>query len=74
MKDKVTLAGTVSTRNIIASSITGVSEEAVSELGSIPVLARNIRNWRQRDSCFPTLPTIRTGFEIPDEFKFLDDE
>ena len=36
-------------------------------------MSRNVRKWRQKELKFHPIPTTRTGFAIPYQFKHLDD-
>uniref|UniRef100_A0A0L8GFH2 MULE transposase domain-containing protein n=1 Tax=Octopus bimaculoides TaxID=37653 RepID=A0A0L8GFH2_OCTBM len=72
MKSEVMKTGTVSSREVIATVVRNLDKEAQSLLQTIPGLSRNIRNWRQHTLGIPALPACRSGFEIPDAVKYLE--
>ena len=72
MKSDVMIMFTVSLREVISTTLQNLDEEAQSFLPTLPGLSRNIRNWRQQTLGIPALPVCRSGFEIPHEFKYLE--
>lgn len=72
MKSEVMRTGLISTRDMIANGVQNIDDEAQSPLQDIPGLSHTIRNWKQHSLGFPSLPTSRSGFEIPDTVKYLE--
>ena len=73
MRDAVHSGCGSSTRNIIASATQPLDENAKSQLQNVSSLSRNIQNWRRTALGIPALPTSRTGYEIPDSYRYLSD-
>lgn len=71
LKEDIHTRGVVtSSREVIASTVDRLSEEARSQLPSTSTISRSIHNWRSQG--IPSLPTNRMGFEIPAQFKCLE--
>jgi len=73
MRDAVHAGCATSTRELIACATQPLQEEARSQLQNINTLSRTIQNWRPTALGYPALPACRTGYEIPDSFKYLAD-
>ena len=73
MKDQIYINGTISTREVMSSTLQFCDENSKSELPATETISRNIRNWRNKKLAIPALPKDRTGFSIPDSFKYLKD-
>ena len=61
-----------STRVLISETTTNISENAKYELPRLQTVSRSITNWRNKAFGAPPLPLHRTGFQVPDSFKYLE--
>ena len=73
MRDAVRAGRGTSTRQIIANASQLLSENGKQQIQNMPTLSRNVQHWRQAALGIPALPPLRTGYEIPDSFKFTKD-
>lgn len=73
MRDAIHGGSGSSTRDIIASATQSLDENAKSKLQNVSSLSRSIQSWRRTTLGIPALPTSRTGYEIPDAYKYLPD-
>lgn len=73
MCDAVHGGGATSTRELIAGATQPLQEEARSPLQNISTLSVAIQNWRRTALGYPALPACRTGYKIPDSYKYLAD-
>ena len=56
---------------LISEATSNISENAKYELPRLQTVSRSITNWRNKAFGAPPLPLQRTGFEVPDTFKYL---
>ena len=73
MRDAERAGRGTSTRHIIANASQLLSENGKQQIQNMPTLSRNVQHWRQAALGIPALPPLRTGYEIPDSFKFTKD-
>lgn len=62
----------LSTRPLISSCLSSLDNHGRAHLSNLDNMSRNVRRWRQRELKFPPIPSSRTGYDIPDQFKQLD--
>ena len=61
-----------SSRSLIAFVCENFDENEMALMTSTTRISRNISFWRQATVSAPPIPQTRVGYEIPDEYKFLD--
>ena len=64
----------MATREVIATASQSMSPAAKASMTSINTLSRKIRRWRAEEESAPPVPTSRTGYTIPDEYRKLADD
>ncbi|CAI9724491.1 Hypothetical predicted protein [Octopus vulgaris] len=57
---------------LIAEISSSLDDNALSLMLMPSHLSRNIRGWRQKKSQAPLIPTGRSGYIIPEEYRFLE--
>ena len=61
-----------SARSLIAEVASSLDSNALALLPTSAHLSRSIRGWRQKESQAPPIPTGRSGYIIPEEYRYLD--
>ena len=61
-----------SARSIIAEVASSLDSNALALLPTSAYLSRSIRGWMQNESQAPPIPTGRSGYIIPEEYRYLD--
>ena len=73
LKEKVINGAESSIRALIAETVSNLSEYGKGSLPQLSLVSRSIRNWRSKSFGAPSIPIERTGFEIPQNIKYLPD-
>ncbi|XP_066969100.1 uncharacterized protein [Macrobrachium rosenbergii] len=71
MKSAATNSQT-SSRSLIAKIASSLDSNALALLPTKAHLSRSIRGWRQKENQAPPIPTGRSGYIIPGEYRFLE--
>jgi len=73
LKGKVLNGAESSSRALISETVENLSEFGKGALPQLSLVSRSIRNWRNKSLGAPSIPIGREGFEIPQNFKCLED-